>query len=98
MVTVQATGFLTKTSSGSDVSGVSVSRGFGLLKGDVEVLAVVVVAGVPELRPRLLGMVEPAAAIRVDLENKRTRAPREENLIRRVLREISGVGTVLQIW
>lgn len=47
--------FFTVASSGSDVSGVSGSTEFVLLRrGDTEVLVVVVVAGVLELRLRFL--------------------------------------------
>lgn len=55
MTTVgRITVFFTETNSGSDVSGVSGSTEFVLLRGDTEVLVVVVVAGVLELRPRFL--------------------------------------------
>lgn len=51
---VGITVFFTSSSSGSDVSGVSGSTEFVLLRGVTEVLVVVVVAGVLELRLRFL--------------------------------------------
>lgn len=94
--TAGATGFFSKSSSGSDVSGVSGSTEFALLRDTELLVVVVVVAGVLELRPRFLvwTMVGQREG---DLED---RGVARRKLTRRVPRLllIGGAGTAIQIW
>ena len=95
---VGTTGFFSEGSSGSDVSGVSGSTEFVLLRGDTEVLVVVVVAGVLEFRPRFL-----AWTIARQWELHRGGPERQERRRRKLTRRvqrlllISGAGTAIRI-
>lgn len=96
VIVVEETVFFSKTSSGSDVSGVSGSTDFvSPRRGDTEVLVVFVVAGVLELRPRFLvcTMVSGYSRRRPEKQEQRER----KNLTRTRLL-ISGAGSCVQIW
>ena len=93
-----ATGFFSRSSSGSDVSGVSGSKEFVLLRGDTELLVVVVVAGVLELRPRFLVWTMAGQWVLCTGGTWKTKASQEEK--RRVPRLllIGGARIAIQIW
>ena len=67
---VGATGFFFRTSSGSEVSGVSGSTEFEILRGETEVLVFVVVPGVLVLRLRFFTMAGWCAQRGTQLEDK----------------------------
>jgi hypothetical protein len=93
-IEVRATGFFTTGSSGSDVSGVSGCTEFVLLRGDTELLVVVVVAGVLEFRPRFLvwAMARQLEPHRGNLEDKSVARRKLTRRVQRLLL-ISGAGT-----